>query len=187
MRTLASILSGTLSLMLLSPGFATGQVRSFAVVNTSQLIAESMAGQDAASRLESYDADRSRALIALREEYTRMSQSYQAQARALEPSVRTERERALSDLERRIAREQEDYETDMQNHYEDFMQPVASLASQVLDEYRESQGYWMIIDPSAVEGLLLSIDPSLDVTADIIEGMNDAWIGTSEEPDPQQQ
>jgi len=162
------------------PGALRAQSGQVAVVNTNQILSESAAGVAAAAQFETYATERQQPLVNMQNEINQKTQELQAQQIALSPEALRQKNAELEALNRQFTREQEDYQADMTAKQSELLDPVVTLADEVLSVYAAEQGFRVILDVAALaEGGIVYLDPLADVTTELIRRM-DARTATAD-------
>ncbi|MCS6991978.1 MAG: OmpH family outer membrane protein [Chitinophagales bacterium] len=110
----------------------------------------------------------------LERKYTEMQNDYQALQQAaptMTPSQLEEAQRKLENKQLELQRLQQQLETDLQQHIQDFNRQLEDSLSSFLDFLNAERKYQYILSYTR-GGAVLYSDPALDITQQVIEGMN---------------
>jgi Skp family chaperone for outer membrane proteins len=171
-----SLLGVVVLVALAAPRAVGAQTGRIAVINTQQIIAESAAGRAAEQQFTAYDAERRLLLVDLQAQMTAKGQEIESLRNALSAEALAERERELQALDRQFTREQEDYSADMASEQQKLLTPVFALADEVLEAYTAEESFLMIWDVATLnqlQGALVHVAPTADVTLEIIRRMDE--------------
>lgn len=162
------------SATIVAPTSLEAQMGKIGVINTNQVLAESAAGAAAGDTFNAYMTEKQQPLLDLQAEINVKAQQLETQRLALSQSALAARTAELDKLQRDFTRGQEDLQTDLEAKQSEVLEPVYDLANSVIDAYAKEMGFYLIIDPTAAQGILVFMDPAADVTADIIRRMDEA-------------
>jgi len=162
-------------LMVAVPGAVDAQSVRIGVINTNQVLGQSAAGQAAGNEFNTYATEQQQPLLDLEAEINVKAQQLEAQQLALSETAIATRTAELDRLQRNFTRGQEDLALELEAKQAEVLQPVYELANSVIEAYAAEAGFQMIIDPTAAQGILVFLDPALDVTAEVISRMDEAY------------
>lgn len=140
-----------------------------AYVNSQAIIAETPGRAEAEAQFE-------REMQTFRNEMQRMGDSlntmiaeYNRQEVSLSPSARLNRQAQIREREEQYQRRAQEMEQRATQREAELMRPLMQWIQANIDSVRVQEGYHMILDAASSGGLLVSADPSLDITPRIIE------------------
>jgi outer membrane protein len=162
----------------LGSGTLEAQSGKIGVINTNAVLGESAAGVAAGTAFQTYATERQQPLVDLETEINVKSQQLQDQQRALSETAIAQRTAELDRLQRNFTRGQEDLALDLETKQAEVLEPVYALANSVIEAFATEQGYQMIIDPTAAQGILVYMDDNTDVTLEIIARMDEAYAAS---------
>lgn len=146
-----------------------GQNFRLAYVNSQAIIAETPGRAQAEAQFE-------REMQTFRTEMQRMGDSlntmiaeYNRQEVSLSPSARLTRQAQIREREEQYQRRAQEMEQRATQREAELMRPLMQWIQANIDSVRVQDGYHMILDAASSGGLLVSADPSLDITPRIIE------------------
>jgi outer membrane protein len=117
-----------------------------------------------------------REMQGFRDEMKRMGDSlntmiadYNRQEVSLSPSARLNRQAQIREREEQYQVRAQQLEQRAVTREQELMRPLMTWIQQTIDTLRAQEGYHMILDATGAGGLLVSADPSLDITERVLE------------------
>lgn len=136
----------------------------------SQIIVEQAPGRAEA------EAVFEREMQGFRDEMKRMGDSlntmiaeYNRQEVSLSPSARLNRQAQIREREEQYQTRAQEMEQRAMAREQELMRPLMTWIQQTIDSIRVQEGYSMILDAAGAGGLMVSADPSLDITERVLE------------------
>ena len=163
-RTFARAGILALSLMALAPAAHAQQNLKFAYINSQVLLSNAPGRAEAQAQLE-------KELAAYRLQVQRMGDSlnaliadYRKQEAVLSPVAREARQKTITTREEEYQKRAQQMQEQAQQRNEALMQPIFERIQRVLEQVRAEDGYTMIFDVAASNGLVVAADRNLDIT-----------------------
>lgn len=104
----------------------------------------------------------------LRQEYDSAATEYERQSIALTPTVRQERQTQLQQLGQRFQQRAGEVQTRVEQRRIELMAPLQDRVQDVIDGIRAERNYQLIFDVSAPGTGIISVDPTIDLTAEVV-------------------
>ena len=166
-RTFARAGVLALSLMALAPAAQAQQNLKFAYINSQVLLSNAPGRAEAQAQLE-------KELAAYRLQVQRMGDSlnaliadYRKQEAVLSPVARESRQKTITTREEEYQKRAQQMQEQAQQRNEALMQPIFERIQRVLEQVRAEDGYTMIFDVAASNGLVVAADRNLDITEQV--------------------
>lgn len=100
---------------------------------------------------------------------------YQAQAAAMTPAQRQQTEERLSRRQLEVQQYQQGLAQQINLQEQAANDSLYTKVAKYLEEYSKQKGYKMVLTFSRNNSGILYADPSLDVTTDVLKGLNEAY------------
>lgn len=163
-RTFARAGVLALSLLALTPAARAQQNLKFAYINSQVLLSNAPGRAEAQAQLD-------KELAAYRLQVQRMGDSlnaliadYRKQEAVLSPVAREARQKTITTREEEYQKRAQQMQEQAQQRNEALMQPIFERIQRVLEQVRAEDGYTMIFDVAASNGLVVAADRNLDIT-----------------------
>jgi outer membrane protein len=144
-------------------------------VNLQRVLLESVRGQEAKRKIEKFFDDKQTELDRAQEELTKVERDYYE----TKPILNEEAiERKQEDIRRRrvdLKRLYEDAERDLEGYEARISRKMKEDIFELIKEMGAKEGYHLILN--LTEGLVLYVNPELDVTADVIKAFDGRTTG----------
>ena len=149
-------------------GVAPAQAQQLKVgyVNSQRILAETPAFADVRATLEREFTPLRAEIDSLEARLGRADQEYQAQQGTLTDAARQQRQQALQQQLAQYQQRGQAIQQQLQQREQELVAPVMQRIRGVLEEVRRAGNFSFIIDPP--DGLVVAVDPALDVTNDVI-------------------
>jgi outer membrane protein len=109
-------------------------------------------------------------LAPLQEEFQRMAQEFQQQQGMMTAERRQERQQALMQKQQEIQQRGARYEQQAAAKQNEILGPALERINAVIEQIRQERGYSLILDVAA--GSVISADPALDITDEVLRRLN---------------
>jgi Skp family chaperone for outer membrane proteins len=104
----------------------------------------------------------------LRQEYDSAAAEFERQSLALTPTVRQERQAQLQQLGQRFQQRAGEMQTRAEQRRAELMAPLQDRVQAVIDGIRAERNYQLIFDMSAPGTGIVSVDRTIDLTAEVV-------------------
>lgn len=183
MRRLSFVIAGLLYLA--GAGFAPTAVEAQAAPKigyiNSQSILEQAPGAQAAQDQFNQDLEGFRSQVQqMAQELEQMIQQYEQQQLTLSPEAKQQREQAIREKQQAYQQRVQALDQQAGQRQAELVQPVMDKITAVIEEIREEGDYALIFDVSA--GSIISADPSLDLTNEVIRRLKAGETTSSRNP-----
>jgi outer membrane protein len=155
-------------LMLLSAAAAHAQ--KVGIINIQAAIANSSDGQQAAKDLQAKFLPKGQELQKAQQEIVSLQDQLRNQEKTLAEDARQRLLKQIDDKTRAFNRSNEDFQAETQSAEQEAINTIGQKMMQVLKEFREKNGYALILDSQTV----VDADPASDVTMQVVEAYNAA-------------
>lgn len=160
------ILSFVFALAALAAVPAQAQQLKIGYVNSQRILAETPAFAEVRATLEREFTPLRAEIDSLEARLGRADQDFQAQSATMTEAARQQRQQALQQQLAQYQQRGQAIQQQLQAREQALVAPVMQRIRGILEEVRRAGGYSFIIDPP--DGLIVAVDPALDVTADVI-------------------
>lgn len=148
---------------------AAAQNPRIGFINSQRILAEAPGTAEAQQTFES-DMARYRVQVdSLEAALEQAQEAYQRQQSTLGETARQERQQQLQQQFTQYQQRVAELEQVAQRRQAELVQPIMQRISAVIEQIRAQEGYAMIFDAAA--GALITADPSLDLTARVLESL----------------
>lgn len=144
-------------------------------VNSDSLLTKYEYFKDIRSRMESKGKTAESDLAAKQQAFQREVQQYQQQQNALPADQRAATEQRLSRKQQELQAYQQNAGAALQNEQAKEQEALYNKVADYLKGYAKSKGYKMVLTYSKGNSAILFADESLDVTSQVIVGLNEAY------------
>lgn len=149
-----------------TPSAASAQQLRIGYIDSQRIFAESPQFAGVRQTLETEVTPLREELERLERELQEANDQLQAQAPTLTEAVRQERQQALQQQFARYQERRQQIQQQIAAREQELVAPVMQRIRAVLDQVRQAGNYTFIIDPP--EGLVVAVDPAIDVTEDVM-------------------
>jgi outer membrane protein len=101
-------------------------------------------------------------------------QAFDQQAIALSPAAKAAKQRDLQGLQQRMEQRTNQLQDQAQQRERELLAPIQSRVKTVIDGIRAEMNYAVILDADAPGGTLLAYDPALNITARVLQRLQQA-------------
>ncbi len=137
-----------------------------AYVNSQQVLAEYGPAQEAQQQLQTAAQDADSELQLISSGLEAAVAEYQQQAMSMTPEARQNREQELASQQQAAQRRQQELELQLAQRQQELLQPINDRITAVIEEIRVEGNYAIILD--AASGAIVSADPALDITQEVL-------------------
>jgi outer membrane protein len=156
---------------LLVPAAAEAQALRIAYLNSQEVMSAAPGSAEAQAQfdreMQGYQAE----ITQLEQELQSLEQQYQQQQLTLSPEARQNREQQIQARIQQYQQRGTELQEQAARRRAELVQPVMDEITEVIEELREQGNYALILDVAA--GSIVSADPALDVTEEVIRRLND--------------
>ena len=101
-------------------------------------------------------------------------QAFDQQSIALSPAARQTKQRELQAMQQRMEQRTNELQDRARQREQELLQPIQARVSSVIQGIRAEQNYALILDADAAGGLIAAADPSLNITARVLQRLSQA-------------
>lgn len=171
-----NLIIGALALAgsLVVPGIAQAQQTStIAFINSQRIIQEAPGAQEARQTLEAEMEQYRTELQQLEQDLQAEIQDYQQQVGTMTEEARAAREQEIRAQQQQLAQRASELDQQAAQRQQALVEPIMQQIEAVIEAIRQERNYAMIFD-SAPGTSLISADPSLDITDEVIQRLQTA-------------
>lgn len=95
--------------------------------------------------------------------------AFDQQSIALSPAAKTTKQRELQGMQQRYQQRGSELESRVQQRQQELLGPINARIRAIIDGLRAEENYSLIFDADAQGGVLVSADPALNITAKVIQ------------------
>ena len=163
------VISGLLALLLVLTGVSSAEAQAsrFGYINSQRIMSEAPGTAEAQT---AFEQDMNQYRIELEQLETRLESlqdDFDRQQATLSATARDERQQAIQQAFLEYQQRRVELEERAQQRQGELVGPIMERVSQVIEQIREEGNYAMVFDASA--GVLITADPSLDLTDQVLE------------------
>jgi outer membrane protein len=162
-RIFSFVFAGVLAALAATPAQAQLKI---GYVNSQRILAETPAFADVRATLEREFTPLRAEIDSLEARLGRADQEFQAQAGTLTEAARQQRQQTLQQQLAAYQQRGQQIQQQLQTREQELVAPVMVRIRGILEEVRRAGNYSFIMDPP--DGLVVAVDPALDVTNDVI-------------------
>jgi len=100
--------------------------------------------------------------------------AFDQQSIALSPAARQTKQRDLQQMQQRMEQRTDELQNRARQREQELLQPIQSRVQSVIQGLRAELNYSMILDADAAGGLIAAADPSLNITARVLQRLTQA-------------
>jgi outer membrane protein len=164
-RILSFALAGTVAVLAAAAPAQAQQLR-IGYISSDRVLAETPAFADVRATMEREFAPLRGELERLEQALQTADEQFRAQGGTLTEAARQQRQQALQQQLAQYQQRAQQIQQQVGAREQELVAPVMQRIRGVLEEVRRTGNYSFIIDPP--EGLVVAVDPALDVTDDVI-------------------
>jgi len=101
-------------------------------------------------------------------------QAFDQQSIALSPAARQTKQRELQALQQRMEQRTNELQDRARQREQELLQPIQARVASVIQGLRAELNYALILDADAAGGLIAAADPSLNITARVLQRLSQA-------------
>jgi outer membrane protein len=101
-------------------------------------------------------------------------QAFDQQSIALSPAARQTKQRDLQAMQQRMEQRTDELQTRARQREQELLSPIQARVQSVIQGLRAELNYAMILDADAAGGLIAAADPSLNITARVLQRLTQA-------------
>ncbi|HET8712692.1 MAG TPA: OmpH family outer membrane protein [Gemmatimonadales bacterium] len=101
-------------------------------------------------------------------------QAFDQQSIALSPAARQTKQRELQQMQQRMEQRTNELQDRARQREQELLQPIQARVQQVIQGLRAELNYALILDADAAGGLIAAADPSLNITARVLQRLTQA-------------
>ncbi|HEU0012048.1 MAG TPA: OmpH family outer membrane protein [Longimicrobium sp.] len=163
-RFFSFVLAGAAALALSAP--AQGQALKIGYINSQRVLQETPAFADVRATLEREFGPMRTELDSMEARLQRAGDDLERQGSTLTQAAREQRQQQFQQQYQQYQQRAQAIQQQVQTREQALVAPVMQRIRGVLEEVRQAGGFSYIIDPP--DGLVVAVDPALDVTNDVI-------------------
>jgi outer membrane protein len=164
-RTLSFVLAGVAAVVATAASADAQQLR-IGYLNSERVLAEAPAFSAVRATMELEFAPLRAEIERLETALQTADEQFRAQGPTLTEAARTQRQQALQQQLAQYQQRGQQIQQQVAQREQELMGPVMEQIRGVLEQVRQAGNYSFIIDPP--DGLVVAVDPALDVTSDVI-------------------
>ncbi|WP_410222346.1 OmpH family outer membrane protein [Pedobacter sp.] len=151
------------------------QKESIVYVNSDTLLAKYEYSKDIQKKMETKGKAADNDLAAKGQAFQREVQQYQSQANSLPADQRAATEQRLARKQQELQAYQQNAGAALQNEHAKEQEALYNKVTEFLKSYAKDKGYKMVLTYAKGNSAILYAEPGLDVTAEVLKGLNDAY------------
>ncbi|MCJ0742760.1 OmpH family outer membrane protein [Pedobacter montanisoli] len=151
------------------------QKESIVYVNSDTLLAKYEYSKDIQKKMETKGKAADNDLAAKGQAFQREVQQYQSQANTLPADQRAATEQRLARKQQELQAYQQNAGAALQNEHAKEQEALYNKVTEFLKSYAKDKGYKMVLTYAKGNSAILYAEPGLDVTAEVLKGLNDAY------------
>ena len=169
---LVKLLGGLLVGLVLAPQAAGAQTqgRQIAVIDEQRILQDSVPGKRQLEAIDALQEQRRNQLKAMETEVLKLQEQLKSMGFSIADEERTRLQRQMEDKVIEAQRFKKDAEREVQSQIEDILRELEKLSKPVIEQVGRERGIELIFSRSAPG--LIYVDPSLDITSDVITRLN---------------
>ena len=101
-------------------------------------------------------------------------QAFDQQSIALSPAARSTKQKELQAMQQRMEQRTTELQDRARQREQELLQPIQARVQSVIQGLRAELNYAMILDADAAGGLIAAADPSLNITARVLQRLTQA-------------
>ena len=176
MKVLAGAVALAAGLMVASGAEAQTQGQ-IVYMNSQQVIAGAPGAREASATLEREMATARSEVQTMEQTLDSMMTSYEQRQVMLSPDARRELQEEIRGRQREFQQRAQQLEQQAGARQQELLQPIMARVQTVIDALRAERGYALVLDAS--EGGLISADPALDITQEVLTRLRGSTTTTA--------
>jgi outer membrane protein len=101
-------------------------------------------------------------------------QAFDQQSIALSPAARSQKQKDLQAMQQRMEQRTDELQNRARQREQELLSPIQARVQSVIQGLRAELNYAMILDADAAGGLIAAADPSLNITARVLQRLTQA-------------
>jgi outer membrane protein len=101
-------------------------------------------------------------------------QAFDQQSIALSPAARQTKQRELQAMQQRMETRSNELQDRARQREQELLQPIQARVNSVIQGMRAELNYAMILDADAPGGVIVAVDPALNITAKVLQRLQQA-------------
>ena len=101
-------------------------------------------------------------------------QALDQQSIALSPAARQTKQRELQAMQQRMEQRTQELQDRARQREQELLQPIQARVNSIIQGIRAELNYALILDADAAGGLIAAADPSLNITARVLQRIQQA-------------
>ena len=166
---------------LLPAGAVEAQTLKIAYINSQEILMNAPGAEEAQARFDEEMASYQQEISQLETELQNMETALQQQSLTLSPEAKANREQALQAKFQEYQQRSQQLQEMANQRRAALIQPVMDEITAVIETIREEGAYSLILDAAA--GSIVSADPSLDLTQEVITRLQTSETGDTDGSD----
>lgn len=175
MRRIPFALIALAFLLVSSAGQAEAQALRIAYLNSQEVMSVAPGAAQAQAQFDREMQSFQQEIQELEDELRSMEEQYQQQQLTLSPEARQNREAQIQAKMNEYQQRGTALQERAAQRRAELVQPVMDEITEIIEALREERGYALILDVAA--GSIVSADPALDVTEEVIQRLGSATPG----------
>ncbi|MDA2929863.1 OmpH family outer membrane protein [Acidobacteria bacterium AH-259-O06] len=147
-----------------------GQNVKIGFINTLEVLNGTEEGKREIEKLNQFASEKQQQVVSQTTELQKLQEQYATQQRTLNPETRAEMERTIQDKDRKLKRLQEDIQLEYTQRRDELLGRMSEKIRVIINEYAPKNGYGVIFLRDQTQTY---VEPSLDITQDIIKIYNE--------------
>ena len=157
------------------PVTAVAETEKIVYVNSDSLLSKYQYFKDLKVKMESKAKSAQQDMAAKAQAFQREAAQYQQQQNTMPADQRAATEERLGRKQQELQAYQQNAGTALQNEQATEHEKLYDKVADYLKEYAKKKGYKMVLGYSKGNGTILFADESLDVTSEVIVGLNETY------------
>lgn len=149
-----------------APAAGQGSPTRIGYVNSDAILAQAPGAQEVRTQIQQLQQSFGQRVQPLEDSLQTMLSTFQQQQAMLSPEARRQREQEITAKQQEFQQRVAQMEQEAEQQQRELMAPLMERINQVIQTYRQQNGYAIILDSST--GILVAADESLDLTDDIV-------------------
>jgi len=101
-------------------------------------------------------------------------QAFDQQSIVLSPAARQTKQRELQTLQQRMEQRTNDLQDRARQREQELLQPIQTRVNSVIQGIRAELNYTLILDADAPGGVIVAVDPALNITVKVLQRLQQA-------------
>jgi len=147
------------------------------VVDSNRIIQESVVGKNFLNSLEAQRQQKQQEIAARETKLREDQQNYQKQMFSLSEEARSRTEKELQQRQLELQRLREDADSELRSFYTDGIMDIERKVMPIIEEVAKEKGLILVLENAPQRGMLF-VDPSIDITEEVIARFDKTQAGT---------